>query len=114
MDELERAREELESRGAEVFVLPCDITVRTEVDQIVHSVQDRLGPIDILINNAGTIQVGPLEEMTDEDYEESMKVHFWAPLHMIQGVLPGMLQRRRGRIVNIASIGGRVSVPHLL
>ena len=60
------------------------------------------------------IQVGPLEEMTVEDYEESMKVHFWAPFYLVEAVLPGMRQRQRGRIVNIASIGGKISVPHLL
>jgi short-subunit dehydrogenase len=113
LDELKRAQTELERYGGEVFIVPCDITERRETEEIVHSVQDRLGPIDILINNAGTIQVGPLEEMTLEDYEDAMKVHFWAPLHMIQAVLPSMRARQRGRIVNISSVGGKIAVPHL-
>ena len=114
LDELERAQVELHRYGAEVFIVPCDITERRETDEIVHSIQDRLGPIDILINNAGTIQVGPLEEMTLEDYEHAMNLHFWAPLTMIQAVLPGMRARQRGRIVNVSSIGGKVAVPHLV
>jgi short-subunit dehydrogenase len=114
LGELERAREELTQRGAEVFLLPCDITDRDEVQEVIHSVQDRLGPVDILVNNAGVIQVGPMEEMTLEDYEKAMQVHFWGPLLMTQAVLPGMRRQKRGRIVNIASIGGKISVPHLL
>ena len=70
--------------------------------------------LDVLINNAGTIQVGPVDLMTLDDYEEAMKVHFWGPLYTTLAVLPGMRQRRQGRIVNISSIGGKLSMPHLL
>jgi short-subunit dehydrogenase len=94
--------------------VPCDISAREQVQAMVHDVQHHFGRIDVLINNAGTIQVGPVELMTLEDYEEAMKVHFWGPLYTIFAVLPGMRQRREGRIVNISSIGGKVSVPHLL
>ncbi len=113
LDELERAGDELRARGADVFTAPCDVTDRREVEEIVHTVQDRLGPIDILINNAGTIQVGPLIEMEIEDFEQAMKVHFWAPLYMTHAVLTGMRRRGKGRIVNVSSIGGKVGVPHL-
>jgi NAD(P)-dependent dehydrogenase (short-subunit alcohol dehydrogenase family) len=116
-DELERAREEIAGgnipAGA-VFVNVCDVTDPPQVRETVVNVRDRYGRIDILINNAGTIQVGPMEEMTDADYEEAMRVHFWAPYHFVQAVLPEMRARREGRIVNIASIGGLLSVPHLL
>jgi short-subunit dehydrogenase len=81
---------------------------------MIDDVQQHFGRIDVLINNAGMIQVGPVELMTLEDYEEAMKVHFWGPLYTILAVLPGMRQRREGRIVNISSIGGKVSMPHLL
>ncbi len=113
LGELERAQAELQQYGGEVFIVPADITQKRDTDEVVRSVHDRLGPIDILINNAGIIQVGPLEEMTIEDYEEAMKIHFWAPLYMIQAALPGMKARQSGRIVNISSIGGKVAVPHL-
>jgi short-subunit dehydrogenase len=113
-DELDRAREELAERGAEVLTVPCDVTDRDQVERMVREVHERFGAIDILINNAGTIQVGPFEVTTAEDYEHAMKTHFWAPLYTTLAVVPRMARRRMGRIVNISSIAGRVSTPHLL
>jgi NAD(P)-dependent dehydrogenase (short-subunit alcohol dehydrogenase family) len=113
-EELDRARADLEGRGAEVFTVSCDITNRSEVEEMIALVGDHYGRIDVLVNNAGVIQVGPLEVMTLQDYEEAMKAHFWGPLYTILGVLPGMQARREGRIVNISSIGGKISVPHLV
>jgi short-subunit dehydrogenase len=80
---------------------------------MVEAVRQHLGPVDVLINNAGVISVGPAETMTLEDYEDAMKTHFWGPLYAMMAVLPGMRERRAGRIVNISSIGGKVGVPHL-
>src|SRR5262249_39264039 len=94
--------------------VPCDITDREQVLTMVDHLEHHFGRIDVLINNAGTIQVGPLELMTLDDYEEAMEVHFWGPLYTILAVLPAMCQRREGRIVNISSIGGKMSVPHLV
>jgi short-subunit dehydrogenase len=113
-EELTRARTELEQRGADVFTLPCDVTERTSVNEMVHAVHEHVGAIDVLVNNAGTIQVGPFEVMTLKDYEEAMRTHFWAPLYTILAVLPAMRRQRTGRIINIASVGGKISVPHLL
>jgi NAD(P)-dependent dehydrogenase (short-subunit alcohol dehydrogenase family) len=112
--ELERARTELEQRGGEVLALPCDVTDQTQVEQMVQQVGDRFGAIDILINNAGTDIVGPMETMTMEDYDDAMKLHFWAPLYTSYAVLPEMRQRQHGRIVNISSIGGKVVSPHMV
>lgn len=71
------------------------------------------GQIDVLINNAGVIQVSPLEHLTEADYEESLKTHFWSAFYTINEVLPEMRERKAGRIVNISSIGGKVAFPHL-
>ena len=81
---------------------------------MVQEVQRRLGRIDILVNNAGIIQVGPVQTMTVEDYERAPGVMYWGVVYPTLAVLPSMLDRRGGRIVNITSIGGRVSVPHVL
>ena len=70
--------------------------------------------IDVLVNNAGMISIGPFEHMREDDFRRSMAVNFYAALNTILAVLPGMRGRGEGRIVNITSIGGKVSVPHLL
>jgi len=113
-EELERAVADLRGRGADAFAFPCDVTDRSQVREMVDVVTDRFGSIDVLVNNAGTIQVGPLEVMTLEDFERAMDVHFWGPLYTTLAVLPQMRRRRDGRIVNISSIGGKISVPHLV
>jgi len=112
--ELERARDELERRGFEVLARLCDVTDRQQVEDLVRTVIGRFGRIDVLINNAGVIQVGPQNVMTLKDYEEAMNTHFWGPLYTTLAVLPEMRRRQDGRIVNISSIGGKISVPHLL
>ncbi|TGE28249.1 SDR family NAD(P)-dependent oxidoreductase [Hymenobacter metallicola] len=112
-DELERARQELSAGGAEVLALSRDLTDAAEVHSLVDEVQQKLGTIDVLVNNAGIITAGPLDHTDLRDYQDSMDTHFWAPLHAMQAVLPGMRLRGEGRIVNIASVGGKVAVPHL-
>jgi NAD(P)-dependent dehydrogenase (short-subunit alcohol dehydrogenase family) len=113
-EELEAARADLRRQGAEVMAVPCDVTDRAQVNELVNVVRDHFGRIDVLVNNAGVIQVGPVEVMTMEDYEVAMKTHFWGPLFMTLAVLPEMRRRREGRIVNITSIGGKISIPHLV
>jgi NAD(P)-dependent dehydrogenase (short-subunit alcohol dehydrogenase family) len=112
--ELQRAKSDLWSLGYQLITAVCDVTDREQVQKTVESVSNQLGPIDILVNNAGTIAVGPMDTMTLEDYRESLEVHFWAALYTMLAVLPEMRRRREGRIVNISSIGGKISVPHLL
>jgi short-subunit dehydrogenase len=81
---------------------------------LVAETESRLGPVDILVNNAGIIQVAPIEAIGAREFQQAMAVNFWGVLNPTLAVLPGMRGRRRGRIVNITSIGGKVSVPHLL
>ncbi len=114
LEELKHAEAKLKSMGGDVFILPADISDRDAVESIVHSVTDRFGSLDILVNNAGIIGVGPLEEMQIEDFERAMQVHYFGPLYLIMAALPTMRRQRSGRIVNIASIGGKISVPHML
>ena len=112
--ELERARADLEGRGAEVLAARCDVADRAQVERLVRQATERFGRVDILVNSAGVIQVGPVQTMTLEDYEESLGIMFWGTVYPTLAVLPQMLERRAGRIVNITSIGGKVSVPHLV
>ena len=111
---LQRAADGLRRAGAEVLTLETDITMREEAEFAVDRIRQKLGRIDVLVNNAGTICVGPMEVMTIDDYRNSINTHFWGPYFATMAVLPEMQRRKRGRIVNISSIGGKLSVPHLL
>src|SRR5213075_3604351 len=112
-DELTRAKTDLTGRGGRVFTIQCDLLESEQIHLAVRQTIDRFGKIDILINNAGIIEVGPLEHMTREDFERAMRLHFWAPLELILQIVPEMRTWGGGRIVNISSIGGKLAVPHL-
>ena len=110
---LEIVQKELTSMGAAVRILPCDIRNRHEAEEAVQFAVREFGSIDVLINNAGIIQVGPLEHMRLQDFEDAIATHAWAPLHTMLASIPHMRQQGSGRIVNISSIGGKIAVPHL-
>ena len=111
---LDRARVELEAAGAEVMTQVCDVGDRAQVEALIEAVTARFGRVDLLINNAGIITVGAVEAMTVEDFRKAMDVDFWGVVYPTLAVLPQMKRRRRGRIVNITSMGGKISMPHFL
>jgi NAD(P)-dependent dehydrogenase (short-subunit alcohol dehydrogenase family) len=113
--ELDRARRLLEEEypSVEVLALRCDVRQPDEVRETVGRILGEWLAIDVLVNVAGIIQVGPLDHMQIEDFENAMATHFWGPLHMMLETIPSMRRRGFGRIVNISSIGGRIAVPHL-
>jgi len=113
-EDLGRMRDEFAARRDHFFCAQCDVSDRAQVRSLLASVENALGAVDVLVNNAGTILVGPVEHMTVGDFEEVMSVNFWGAVHATLGVLPGMKKRHQGRIVNITSIGGKVAFPHLL
>jgi short-subunit dehydrogenase len=115
-NELQRAADDIHRRypSADVLVVSADVGERDEVQRAISATIGRYGRIDVLINNAGIINVGPLDHMKVSDYDEAMKTHFWGPLFLVLAVLPHMRNQCGGRIVNISSVGGRISVPHLL
>lgn len=112
--ELERAEAHLRTITDQVLILEADMTMREEVETAAHKIEQHFGSLDVLVNNAGTIGVGPVETMTIDDYRNSINTHFWGPYFASMAVLPSFQRRRQGRIVNISSIGGKISVPHLL
>jgi NAD(P)-dependent dehydrogenase (short-subunit alcohol dehydrogenase family) len=113
-EELKKAEGLLRESASDVLVLEADMTMREEADLTVQRIKETLGPVDVLVNNAGVISVGPLEVTTIDDYRSSLNAHFWGPYFATMAVLPEMRRRRQGRIVNISSIGGKISVPHML
>src|SRR5580765_4670673 len=112
-DELARAKADLVRRGGVALTVQCDLLDSEQIQSAVRQIIDRFGKIDILINNAGIIEVGPLEHMGRADFERAMQLHFWAPFELISRIVPEMRTWGGGRIVNISSIGGKMAVPHL-
>jgi short-subunit dehydrogenase len=111
--ELERAAADLKKRGAEVFTIVADVRDQMQAEHAVAETLARYGSIDALINNAGAIIVGPIDEMKLSDYEDAMAIHVRAPLFLMNAVIPHMKGRGSGRIINIASIGGKLAIPHM-
>ncbi len=111
---LERATASLANAGAEVLSITADVTDVASVAEMVEAVRQRYGHVDVLVNNAGVIEVGPAKSMSLADYEEAMATNFWGMLYPTLALLPSMRALRSGRIVNITSIGGKLGIPHLL
>jgi NAD(P)-dependent dehydrogenase (short-subunit alcohol dehydrogenase family) len=112
-EELARAKADLAPHGSVVLTIECDLLDSEQIRPAVRRIIDRFGKIDILINDAGIIEVGPLEYLRPEDFDRAMRLHFWAPLELISQIVPEMRIWGGGRIVNISSIGGKIAVPHM-
>ena len=114
-EELARAEADLAAGTGPggIFTHACDLTRPEQIKEAVAAIVARFGRIDVLFNVAGMISVGPLEHVRLEDFEESMRLHFSGHLHMIWAALPHLRERRDARIVNVASIGGKIAIPHL-
>jgi len=128
--ELEKAQAQLLAehphlRPDDFYLIPADLAERSECERIVAETIAHFGRLDVLVNNAGIIEVGPIESQTIEAFERAMKVNFLAALYTTWAALPSMRTQRainasgagsntRARIVNIASIGGKMAVPHML
>ena len=112
--ELERAADRLRSTGADVAAVAFDVTREESAGQLVDAARERYGRLDILVNNAGIIRVGPVQSTTPADYEAALATMAMAPVRLALAALPVMRAQGHGRIVTITSIGGKLSVPHLL
>jgi NAD(P)-dependent dehydrogenase (short-subunit alcohol dehydrogenase family) len=111
--ELRIAADDLATLGAAPLAVRADVTDPAQIRAAIQRVEAERGPIDVLINNAGTIMVGPLSTMTRSDFESALAVNFWGAYNAVEAVLPSMRARGEGRIINISSIGGKLAVPHL-
>jgi NAD(P)-dependent dehydrogenase (short-subunit alcohol dehydrogenase family) len=110
-----RARESLVAEGIhDVAIAICDVTDKVEVQHAVVETVAGRGGLDVLVNVAGIIEVGPIEAMRKADFERAMATNFWGAFHLIEAVVPEMRAQGGGRIANVSSIGGEVAVPHLL
>src|SRR5256885_16326934 len=111
-EELSSAKTDLDRFDTEVLTIQCDLLETAQIQSAVQQTLQRFGKVDILINNAGIIEIGPVEHMQLKDFDRAMRLHFWAPYILYFLVAPQM-RANGGRIVNISSIGGRIAVPHM-
>jgi len=88
-----------------------DVASRDSVEHAVGDIQERLGPVDVLVNNAGVVASGVVEWISEEHARQVLETNFFGPLRLIQAVLAGMRERRSGSIVLIGSLHGRVPAP---
>jgi short-subunit dehydrogenase len=109
--ELEEVAGQIRAGGGEAVVLPCDVADRGQVFATAAAAIERLGPIDILVNNAGYGHHRPFLEWDLDDMERLMQVNFFGTLYWTKAVLPQMVERRRGWLVFMASVAGKIGVP---
>lgn len=115
LDALQVAESEVLGLGApDALAVAVDVTDADAVQDLADRAMDRFGRIDVLINNAGMISVGPLQTMTLDDFRAALDTNFWGAVHATLAVLPYMRGQRFGRIGNVNSVGGLFAVPHLL
>ena len=113
-EELRATQERLRAEGAEVLAVECDLADRSEAERLVDRAASHFGRLDIVVNNAGIMQVGPLPAVSADDFEAAVQIMLMGPVHVTLRALPHLRAAPVGRIVNITSIGGKIAVPHML
>lgn len=111
---LAQTAEAITAEGGRADSLTCDITDRGDVDRLIGTVEERHGRVDILVNNAGITGRAPLVDVTDADWEVMMHTHLTGPFMASRAVLPGMLRRGEGKIINTVSVVGELGRPHVV
>ena len=110
--ELEATAAELRAAGGRAVPIVADVTDAAAREALVARAERELGPVDVLVNNAGALHAGPLHRRTGAEVEGDVRLNVLAPIELTRLVLPGMLARRRGHVVQVASIAGKVAMPY--
>ncbi|HKJ69760.1 MAG TPA: SDR family oxidoreductase [bacterium] len=106
-ERLETLAQHLDARGHNTVVIPTDVTVREEVNELINTAGKVTGKIDILVNNAGVMLLGRMADRPVEEWRQMVEVNVMGALYCIKAILPIMLEQQSGHIVNISSIAGR-------
>src|SRR6516162_5783863 len=113
-ENLDRARQTLASEGLEVLAIRADLSRPEDAQAAVASTEKALGPIDVLINCAGAANRYQVDAYNAEAWQQGLNSKFFPQIHAMDAVRPGMIQRQRGAIVNVAGMGGRSAQPVFL
>lgn len=100
------------ANGQESQILNMDVTDTDSISNTVHTLIDKHGRIDVLINNAGISVVGAAEETNEQDARQQIETNFWGVVHVINSVLPHMRRQKRGHMINISSLAGLFAIPY--
>ncbi len=112
VDKLEALAKEIESMGRKALVCPCDVMKDEDILDSLRKTVDMLGPVDILVNNAGIVSFEAVHQLPDEVWERTMQINAKAPFTAIREVLPSMLERKSGKIINVASVSGKIGLAY--
>ncbi len=99
--------DEIENAGGEAFALAADVSRREDAEMLVDETIHRFGTLDVLVNNAGIWKGSPIEEMTDDEWRETLAINLDGTFHCIRAAVPAMKEARSGRIINVASTAGQ-------
>jgi NAD(P)-dependent dehydrogenase (short-subunit alcohol dehydrogenase family) len=112
VDKLEALAREIDGIGRRAVVCRCDVTKDRDILDAIARTVGELGPIDILVNNAGTVSFEAVHKLPDEVWDRTMQINAKAPFVAIREVLPSMIHRRQGKIINVASVSGKVGLAY--
>ena len=111
-DEISSVEREIGARGGQALALACDVTSGDDVNRTFETIVERFGRVDILINNAGFVESAPLSRLDPALWQKTIDVNLTGTYRCTRAALPAMLQRGRGRIVNVASVAARTGYPY--
>jgi short-subunit dehydrogenase len=112
LEELDQVRSKMEAIGVRAIAIQCDVADAEDRAELIRRTEAELGPIDILVNNAGIERVARFDQALESDIVDTLTINLEAPMLLTRAVVPGMLARNRGHVVNIASGAGKVGVPY--
>ncbi|MFQ5790498.1 MAG: SDR family NAD(P)-dependent oxidoreductase [Acidobacteriota bacterium] len=104
---------EIKEAGGRAFVVPTDVSVSAQVEELVEETERRAGPVDVLLNNAAVVEPAPVVETSETSWDRVLDINLKGAFLCTRAVLPSMIRRRRGRIINVSSISGRLGTPRL-
>lgn len=111
-DDLEQVAERVRLHGVKAIVVPTDISNRSELEELVSRTREELGPIDLLVNNAGMEIAGYSQQLDADHVDQAVQLNLTSLIQLTRLVIPEMIERRHGHICNIASVAGKVARPY--
>jgi len=112
-EQIEAVKDELRQAGHEAWAIPCDVADVDQVESLALQARELAGPVQILINNAGIASSAPLKHITLEEWNRLLAVNATGPFLCTQAFLPGMVEMGWGRVINVASIAGKIGAPYI-